>query len=101
LLPRQQGDLPSDAHSFVQVEPDHVILATLKVAEEEGLIVRLWECAGEETVASVKVSGLGPLRAARRTDLLERDEDGLPVVGDATTIPVRQRGLAAARLLFS
>jgi hypothetical protein len=101
LSPAQQGDLPPDAHSFVQVEPDHAVLATLKVAEEEGLIVRLWECAGEETVASVKVSGLGSLRAARRTDLLERDGDALPVSDGTTTISVRGRGLAAARLLLS
>lgn len=101
LPPAQQGDLPPDAHSFVQVEPAHAILTTLKVAEEEGLIVRLWECAGEEATASVKASGLGSLRAARRTDLLERDGDILPVADSAAALSVRKRGLAAARLLFS
>ena len=95
----QQGDLPPDAHSFLEIEPDHVILTALKVAEEEGLIVRLWECAGQDAIATVNASGLGPLRAARKTDLLERDSEDLGLTNGGASIPVKARGLATARLL--
>ena len=96
----QQGDLPPDAHSFLEIKPDHVILTALKVAEEEGLIARLWECAGQDAIATVNTSGLGPLRAARKTDLLERDSEDLSIMGGEVLIPVKARGLTTARLLL-
>src|SRR5207245_126507 len=34
----QGGDLPPSAHSFFTVDPENVILASVKVAEEEGLL---------------------------------------------------------------
>jgi alpha-mannosidase len=95
-----ESDLPSGAHGFLDVTPDNVILTAFKVAEDDGLIVRLWECAGRDTTATVRVSGIGTLRAARRTDLLERDGEPLTVVDGAITVPVRAGGLATVRLLM-
>jgi alpha-mannosidase len=104
----QEGDLPADVHSFVQVSPDHVILTALKVAEEEGVLVRLWECGRQPllgrpgtggTTATVNVSGLGRLSAARATDLLERDDAVLAVSVDGVNVSVQARGLATVRFL--
>gem|GEM_PF-647019 len=96
----QEGDLPPDKHAFLEVAPDNVVTTSFKVAEEEGLIVRLWECAGRDTPAVVRVSGLGSLRAARQTDLLERDVEPLPTTAEEAHVRVRARGLATVRLLF-
>jgi alpha-mannosidase len=96
----QQGNLPPHRHSFVKVEPDHVILTSLKVAEEEGLLLRLWECAGQSTVATVTVSGLGAL-AARQTDLLEKDIAALSLTDERVSVPLKARDLASIRLLLA
>jgi alpha-mannosidase len=93
----QAGDLPGDAHSFVQVTPDNAVLAGFKVAEEDGLIARLWECAGRDTTASVSLAGLGRIQEARQTDLLERDKESLTVAQGGVAVQLRARGLAAAR----
>lgn len=100
LPSEQDGDLPADAHSFIRVKPAHVVLTGVKLAEEDGLIVRLWECAGEAVQASVVVDGLGTLAEASATDLLERDAGSLPVSGGEVTIETPARGLATLRLLF-
>jgi hypothetical protein len=96
----QAGDLPAAAHSFLTVEPGHAILTCLKVAEEQGLIVRLWECAGEGEAANLSATGLGMVRQARQTDLLERDRQALPVTEGQVSAPMRPRGLTSVRLLF-
>jgi alpha-mannosidase len=95
-----RSSLPSDSHSFLEVTPDNVVLTHLKVAEEDGLIARLWECDGRDTSATVKTSGLGSLLLARRTNLLEQNDEVLDVADEKVTIPVRARGLATMRLTF-
>lgn len=100
-LPRKQkGTFPAAAHSFVKITPDNVILTCLKAAEEDGIIIRLWECAGCDTNALVDVSGLGLLQAAKLTNLLEEDERDLTVTDSQVTVPVQKRGIATVRLLF-
>jgi alpha-mannosidase len=101
LLPAGQGGaLPADAHSFLRVGPGSVILTALKVAEEEGLVARLRECAGAGERASLAVAGLGAVKEARRTDLLERDRESLMVQDGEIEVPVRRRGLATVRLVM-
>ncbi len=95
----QAGELPAAAHSFLQVAPDSAILTTFKVAEEEGLIARVWECAGTAREATLTVSGLGAVQGACQTDLLERDSHALAVQDSRVTVPVRRRGLATVRLM--
>lgn len=101
LAGAQPGVLPAGRCSFLRVEPAHVIVTCFKPAEEEGLIVRLWECEGRDTEARLIVSGLGRLRAAWRTDLLERNLAELSVSENTVAVPVQGRGLATVRLLFS
>jgi alpha-mannosidase len=100
LAKQQDGLLPSGRHSFVSVEPEHAILTTLKVAEEEGLLARLWECSEKSTEATIRVAGMGTLVEARQTDQLENDQVSIAVGNDSVKIPVSGRGLAAVRLLL-
>ena len=91
LLPGDQdGALPAASHSFVQVSPPNVVLTTVKVAEEKGLIARLWEVAGQESEAAISVAGMGSLVAAHRTDPLERDDTPVPVHAQRASV-VRAR----------
>jgi hypothetical protein len=100
LLPaRQQGELPGTTHSFLSVSPDNVILAGFKVAEEGGLIVRLWECAGKHTEARVTVGELGELEEAAATDLMERNDAPLVVKEDGVVALVKAHGIATVRLI--
>ncbi len=92
--PAHEGDYPP-AQAFAAVEPAHVCLTVLKKAEDdESLILRFYETAGQETTARIqvphlgclwegpvgrgeiktlKVVGIGPSAVTRETDLLERD----------------------------
>lgn len=100
LPPGQRGDLPADGHGFLGVTPSNVIVTSLKVAEEEGLIVRLWECAGLDTMACLHFSGLGRLWSVRQTDLLERDGDVLAADEGLIEVPVPKCGLVTVRLVL-
>ena len=99
----QQGPLPEGVHSFLQVEPDQVILSALKVADEgpdKGVVLRLWR-PGQvdgQTEARIDVAGWGELQEARLTDLLERDQRVLPVLDGSVNVSVESRGLATVRL---
>ncbi len=97
----RRGDLPPDTHSFVAVGPDSVIVTSLKPAEEDGVLARLWNCADQDTTATIDASGLGVVSAARPTDMLERDGVAMPVVDGRVAVSALARGLAAARLLFA
>jgi alpha-mannosidase len=71
------GELPS-AQSFVRVEPANVRLVALKGGQEGGLVLRLVEVGGRETVARVSLSRtLVPQGAeAVEVDTLERPVEG-------------------------
>jgi alpha-mannosidase len=96
----QRGVLPVNRHSFAAVQPDTAILAGLKVAEEEGLIARVWECAGVGNEASLRLSIPGAPSAAHLTDHLERDRRKLEVEENAVKVPVRPRGLCSTRFIW-
>jgi alpha-mannosidase len=97
----QEGALPCGSHSFLSVGPDNVVLTSLKVAEECGLIVRLWECGGSDAEATLRTSGLGVLRSANRTDLLEVDAEPLELGESGATICVPARSIRSARLVVA
>jgi alpha-mannosidase len=97
----QQGDLPGGAFRFFTIDPPNIILTGCKIADQEGIILRLWECSGQDTTAVIQVAGLGTLIAARKTDLLETDLAELPVSENRLEVPVKARGFTAVRLLFN
>jgi len=95
----KNGRLPNDIHSFVSVTPPNVILTSLKPAEEEGLILRLWEISGRDTIAQLNVSGLANVTGAWQTDLLERDLNPLVIKNGMVEVPLKGRGLTTVRLV--
>jgi len=96
----QTGSLPPMSHSFLSCSPENVVVTALKVAEEgpeKGLIVRAWETNGKMTTVSFDISALGALSAAK-TDLLERDQEGLPLSEGRVSVSVPARGFVTVRL---
>jgi alpha-mannosidase len=96
----KNGILPKDQHSFVSVTPSNVILTCMKSAEEEGIILRLWECGGVDTIAQVNITGLENIRKAWLTDLLERNLDRLSIKSGIVEVPIKGSGLATVRLIM-
>jgi alpha-mannosidase len=69
----QRGTLPVAA-SLLQIDQANVELLALKVAEDgNGLIVRLAQTEGRQTVARITLPQFS-VRDARRTNLVEEDE---------------------------
>jgi len=95
------GDLPSGTHSFIGVEANAVVLTAVKVAEEEGLLARLWNTADQAETATLQVAGLGAWQGVRATDLLEHNLPSTSLTAGGASVAVPARGLAAARLLFA
>jgi alpha-mannosidase len=96
----QGGVLPAFAHSFAAVEPETAILAGMKVAEEEGLIARIWECAGSGDAANVRLSIPYSPSGAVLTDHLERDREQLDIQDGLVKLPLRPRGLSTTRFIW-
>jgi hypothetical protein len=100
LLPAgQAGPLRSGAFSFLSLDSDHVLLTTLKIAEDgeaAGIVARLWETGGAPATVTLDLSALLPL-AAERTDLVERPLGPLPLVSGRTTVSVPANGFATVR----
>jgi len=79
---KHQGSLAA-GHSFVQAQPDNVIVTALKKAEDENtLVLRFYEWAGKDGDVTIQ---LPPgAESAAETDLMEK-----PI----TTVPVRSGGV--------
>ena len=81
-----QGDLPA-AHAWAEVDTDHVVLETVKKAEDENAwIVRVYECKQYRNNA-VTITFGQPIRKAVECNLLEEEES-----------PVKYRG---SEVIFS
>ncbi len=81
---KHQGALPAE-YSFVQIEPDNVVITALKKAEDgSSLILRFYEWAGKESDVNVHV----PLtaRSAEETDLMERPIGNLAIHEGSVTV---------------
>jgi hypothetical protein len=71
----------------------------LKPAEENGLIARLWECAGSSAPVKVQTSVELALKAALKTDHLEHNLEALPIEESCVLVPVKPRGITTLRLV--
>jgi hypothetical protein len=82
---------------LASVEPEHVVLSALKPAEAgAGFVARFQEIAGHASAARLSLPGR-PVRAAWRTDLVERDLGPLAVVDGSIEVDVPAWGLATVR----
>ncbi|MCC6485816.1 MAG: alpha-mannosidase [Armatimonadetes bacterium] len=95
------GDLPP-ARSFASVEPANVVMAALKKAEDsDGIVVRLFECEGHDTDASVSLDGLVRQgSSATEMDILEQPLEASAAQMDGTTLKVKvpAYGIATVRV---
>ncbi len=97
VLPAGQGGEGASG-SFLEVEPEGVMAFTLKRAEDgEGLIVRFMELEGKDTTARLKLPAI-QVTSARRTDIVERDREPLPVKDGIIEIPVPAYGIETIRV---
>ena len=93
-----RGDLPGE-YSFLELEPNNLILSTLKKAEgSDEVILRFFETRGETTTAELKV--FKPIKQAWVTDLLEREEKELEAGTDALELQVKPFEIVTLKLRF-
>ena len=92
------GDLPGE-YSFLELEPNNLILSTLKKAEgSDEVILRFFETRGEATTAELKV--FKPITQAWVTDLLEREEKELKAGTDTLELQVKPFEIVTLKLKF-
>ncbi len=86
------------AASLLAVDREHVIIETVKQAEDgHGLIVRLYEA--QRTRGRVALKAGFPLATAYRCNLLEETEVELPVRGDKVAFDIRPYEIVTLRLV--
>ena len=84
--------------SFVAVDREHVVIETVKVAEDgNGVIVRLYEAQRRRGLVTL-TAGFG-LAAATRTNLLEDNQESLPITGQQVQFPIRPYEIVTLRLV--
>jgi alpha-mannosidase len=92
------GDLPL-VHSFVELQTGNVVLTAVKKAEDvDGLIVRIYEWAGKDGTAVIRVPP-GAVSASL-TNLMEAEE-GAPLLltgSDTVTVPVHPYEITSVRI---
>jgi alpha-mannosidase len=96
---KHQGTLPSE-HSFVQVEPNNVVLTAIKKSEDDdSLVLRFYEWAGRE--ADVKLNLPAGARSASETDLMEKSVADLAVHNDAVTVHTKPYEIKTLKVRFA
>ncbi len=96
---KHQGALSGD-HSFLQLQPENVVLTALKKAEDDdALIVRFYEWAGKE--ADVKLQLPPGADSAAETDLMERPLADLPLQSGSATVHTKPFEIKTVRVRFA
>jgi len=90
--------------SMVSVAGEGVAISGIKKAEEgDAIIVRLYETAGRDTEATIKLNeaALGVPREAHEADMMERKAPGaaVRVEGGAVRVMVPARGIIAVKII--
>ena len=103
LLPlpfgKHQGSLAPE-HSFMQVQPDNVIVTALKRAEDENsLVLRFYEWAGKEGKVTIQ---LPPgAQSAEETDLMEKRMGSLSVHSGAVSVHTEAYEIKTIKVQFA
>jgi alpha-mannosidase len=88
LVSDPQAPVISGRSSFLRVDSEHVIVETIKVADDgDGLIVRLYEAHNQR--GSVGLQFARPIHSAIETNLLEREIGAVTVDGATVRVNVR------------
>ncbi len=103
LLAMQAAKHPGtlkDEHSFLQVQPENVVLTAVKKAEDDGsLILRFYEWAGKES--DVKIVLPPGAQSASETDLMERPIRDLALQGGTVTVHTKPYEIKTIRVRFA
>ncbi len=98
-IEKHQGTLP-ESHSFVQVQPDNVVVTALKKAEDsDALIVRFYEWAGKEV--DVKLQFTPGAGSASETNLIEKPSGALAVQSGSVTVHTKPYEIKTAEVHFA
>jgi alpha-mannosidase len=94
-----QGSLPGE-HSFVQVQPDNVVLTAVKKSEDDNsLILRFYEWAGKES--DVKLQLPPGAQTAQDADLMERPITDLPLQSGIVTVHTKPYEIKTVKVKFA
>lgn len=91
---------PTASTSFFSLAPANLILTALKRSEDtDHVVVRFYEAEGFECTAQLRF--LKPVRQAYRTNLIEDNEESLPVGADGSlSFPVRPWEIVTLKVEF-
>jgi alpha-mannosidase len=93
-----QGSLPAE-HSFVEVEPENVIVSAVKKAEDDGsLILRFYEWAGK--AGDVKLQIPPGATSAADADLMERPGESVRLQGETVTVPTKPYEIRTVKVQY-
>jgi len=94
----QKGALPRE-HAFVRLSPDHLVLTSIKRAEDSNDWVLQWYDAKGESATATLTFDRPPARA-RATSFVEDDGVTLPVEGAVVRVPSRSRAVTTVKVSF-
>lgn len=94
------GDLPMTGSLLTMGEGTTATLSGVKPAEDgPGVVVRLYETAGEDTVAAMTFTA--PIASAKPVDIMEQECGGGAVVeGSTVRLELPARSIAAVKITF-
>lgn len=96
----QKGIWPARQTSFVNIGAPNVQMTTLKNSEQpgRGLVLRLVETAGRATQTTIALPHF-PVKQAFACDLVENDQQPLPIDGKTISVKLAPHGFATVRLV--
>ena len=98
-LQKHEGEL-KDEYSFLQLQPDNVVLTATKKAEDgDWLILRFYEWAGKEADVKLRLPA-GALEASE-TDLMERPVMDLSLLDGTVAVHTKPYEIKTIRVRFT
>jgi alpha-mannosidase len=95
---KHEGELAAE-HSFVQLQPDNLILTAMKNSEDgSGLVFRFYEWAGK--AGDAKLSFSSKAESASETNLMEKTIGPLPVRNGQITVSTKPYEIKTVKVQF-
>jgi alpha-mannosidase len=96
---KHSGMLPAE-HSFLELQPDNVIVSAMKKAEDEdSLVVRFYEWAGKQGDVRLKLPA-GALSASE-TNMMEKPIGDIPLQNGAIAVLTKPYEIRTVKVRFS